>query len=336
MRHGYPKPTLAVGPMLKVDQNLQRRFNLARTRSLYRSFGSETVVVSRGGYNTCWEAVAAGSLFISCGSHQGDENVKARAAFLQHAGLGRTASLSTEALFDAIARPRSRREVQSLADWSDVINAGLPVMIDELLGGSFLRARENATVRGAQDIRRLVRHRKRHHGSKLVARFYDVSPSRMTDTLARSVRHGHQMHYRCQLHVLRCNGSNVDPGLVSLADEAAELWAHVSRGPHCINWSVRSHSRNCRACISNTKKNRRRLFFLSRRLRSVRRCSQISRAASSQRASHCSRTQRVPTRWCHNRPMFPSGPNADDSFGLYSFVAKQDKYLGDSTSPLNV
>src|SRR2546425_10303315 len=99
--------------MLEVDEHMRQHFKLTRTRSLYRRFGPETVIVSRGGYNTCWEAVAAGSLFISCGSHQGDENVKARAAFLQHARLGRKAPLSTKLLFDAIVKPRATEEIQS-------------------------------------------------------------------------------------------------------------------------------------------------------------------------------------------------------------------------------
>ena len=143
IQRGHPKPVLAVGPLFDVDGRFASRFTLLRTKNLYRHFGEGTVVVSRGGYNTCWEAVAASSRLVLCGSHQSEEDVDARCRFLDHERLGRRVKLSAKAIVEAIERPWSGRERRATAAWAAVVNAGVDVAINEVLEPRFLRASES-------------------------------------------------------------------------------------------------------------------------------------------------------------------------------------------------
>lgn len=143
IRRGHPKPTLAVGPLFDVDRKFSEAFTLLRTKHLYRHFGEGSVVVSRGGYNTCWEAVGASSRLVLCGSHQSEEDVDARCRFLDHERLGRRVTLSAKALVKAIERPWSEREQLATRKWASIVNAGASVVLNEVLGSRFLRACES-------------------------------------------------------------------------------------------------------------------------------------------------------------------------------------------------
>jgi hypothetical protein len=143
IKHGRPRPILAVGPLFDVKDKFAKRFTLLRTTNLYRHFGEGTVVVSRGGYNTCWEAVAAGSRLVLCGSHQSEEDVDARGRFLDKERVGRKVPLSARELVEAIERPWSRAEKHATATWSAQVNAGLDVVLNEVLDPGYLRARES-------------------------------------------------------------------------------------------------------------------------------------------------------------------------------------------------
>jgi hypothetical protein len=143
IERGHPKPMLAVGPLFDVDGTYSKRFTLLRTTHLYRHFGKESVVVSRGGYNTCWEAVAASSRLVLCGSHRSEEDVDARCRFLDHERLGRRVPLSAKALVDAIERPWSVREQQATQRWASIVNAGTRVVLNEVLEPRYLRACES-------------------------------------------------------------------------------------------------------------------------------------------------------------------------------------------------
>ena len=143
IKRGHPKPMLAVGPLFDVDGKYAKRFTLLRTTNLYRHFGEGSVVVSRGGYNTCWEAVAASSRLVLCGSHRSEEDVDARCRFLDHERLGRRVTLSARDLVEAIEHRWSRRERQATRRWASIVNAGTRVVLNELLEPPYLRARES-------------------------------------------------------------------------------------------------------------------------------------------------------------------------------------------------
>jgi len=228
VRTGYPKPALAVGPHLKIEGRLKDRFDLIHTRALYRHFGPESIVVSRGGYNTCWEAIGSRSSLVICGSHFAEEDVESRFQFLRLKGLARRAGLSAYALFKAIDLPRRPYEEDALDKWSEVVNAGLPLALDELSGGSFLRAREEGWNSATSAIRGVTYETASTSPKRapLVARFDDVNPNRLPEVLVRSVRSALARGYRPQLHLLRTSGRQVDPRVVALAAEGARLWAH--------------------------------------------------------------------------------------------------------------
>jgi hypothetical protein len=143
MRRGYAKPVLAVGPLFDVEPRYAARFELVRTRHLYRLFGEGSVVVSRGGYNVCWEAVAASSRLVLCGTHRSEEDVDARCRFLHHEGLGRRVKLSAVALADAVERPWTQRERRATQRWAPLVNAGAGVVVNEVIEPRYLRARES-------------------------------------------------------------------------------------------------------------------------------------------------------------------------------------------------
>jgi hypothetical protein len=142
LRNGHPKPVLAVGPLFDVDRRYASRFDLVRTRHLYRQFGEGSVVVSRGGYNVCWEAIAASSRLVLCGSHRSEEDVDARCRFLHHERLGRRVKLKARDLVDAIERPWTNGERAATGRWAPLVNAGTDVVVNDIMEPRFLRARE--------------------------------------------------------------------------------------------------------------------------------------------------------------------------------------------------
>ena len=61
------EPIFAPGPLLNRDDYKLSPFKVVRSPNLYEMFGPDTIVVTRGGYNTCWEAVAAGAGLVIVG-----------------------------------------------------------------------------------------------------------------------------------------------------------------------------------------------------------------------------------------------------------------------------
>ena len=106
-------------------------------------FGPGTIVVTRGGYNSCWEAIAAGAGLIIVGEHvvHGVEDVGTRGRFLAAKGVARQvrtdASEILEACADLIERPLSIDDHYLRRS----INDGLSMVRDEILGLSGLSPR---------------------------------------------------------------------------------------------------------------------------------------------------------------------------------------------------
>lgn len=167
--HGYPKPTLAAGGFLDLPPEMESSFTVRRTTSLHRHFGPRTIVVTRGGYNTVWEAVSAKSPVIVCGTRNRLDDVKARSEFVQREGLGRSVIPDGREIFRAIVEPWQTKD--AVKRWARVLNAGLEVAADEILGGAFLRAREGDRGYPASNSRAIMA----ASSKPLIARFENVN-----------------------------------------------------------------------------------------------------------------------------------------------------------------
>jgi len=124
----------AAGPLLDRPDDSLLPFKVVRSQNLHEMFGSDTLVVTRGGYNTCWEAIAAGARLIIVGEDTGVEDIGARGRFLAAEGLARQvgpdASEILGACADLIERPVPIRDHYLQRS----VNGGLSVAHDEILG----------------------------------------------------------------------------------------------------------------------------------------------------------------------------------------------------------
>ncbi len=125
----------AAGPLLDRPDDSLFPFKVVRSDNLHEMFDPDTIVVTRGGYNTCWEAIAARArLIIVDGGATGVEDTAARASFLAAEGLARhvrvDASEILKACTDFIQHPVSIGDHYLRRS----INAGLSFACDEILG----------------------------------------------------------------------------------------------------------------------------------------------------------------------------------------------------------
>ena len=125
----------AAGPFLDRPDNNLSPLKVIRSQNLHEMFGSDTLVVTRGGYNICWEAVAAGARLIVVGEHSGSEDIGARGRFFEAEGLARhvgvvEASEILKSCTDLIELSVPVRDHYLRRS----INSGLSVARDEILG----------------------------------------------------------------------------------------------------------------------------------------------------------------------------------------------------------
>ncbi len=205
--HGYSKPTLAVGTFLRVTPELEARFLVRRTTSLHEHFGPRTIVVTRGGYNTTWEAVAAHSPMVVCGTRNRLDDVKARSEFVQREGLGRAVIPDAEAIFKAIVEPWDSTE-RAMKPWAGIVNAGLRMAADELLGGAFLRAREPEREYPASNSLAIMSGKPK----RLIARFHAVDAQHPSPALIAAARLAIELGYDTRL----CDGRAEDDDCVNV------------------------------------------------------------------------------------------------------------------------
>ena len=93
----------AAGPLLDRSSDNLFPFKVVRSPNLHEMFGPGTIVVTRGGYNTCWEAIAASAGLIIVGDHEahGVEDVGARGRFLAAEGLARHVAIDASEILNA-------------------------------------------------------------------------------------------------------------------------------------------------------------------------------------------------------------------------------------------
>jgi len=129
------EPIFAAGPLLSCDDDKLSPFKIVRTDNLHEMFGPDTIVVTRGGYNTCWEAVAAGARLVIVGDiAHGVEDVGTRGRFLAAEGVAKhvetNASEILKACTELIERPASSGNHYLRLS----VNSGLTVASDEIIG----------------------------------------------------------------------------------------------------------------------------------------------------------------------------------------------------------
>jgi hypothetical protein len=95
------EPMLAHGPLLDRPVHELWPFRVVRSDRLHEMFGPGMCVVTRGGYNATWEAVAAGAPLVVVGEHNIAEDIGARGRFLQSEGLARQVPLEAAPLLEA-------------------------------------------------------------------------------------------------------------------------------------------------------------------------------------------------------------------------------------------
>jgi hypothetical protein len=95
------EPLLAAGPLLGRSVDGLWPFRLLQSERLHELFGPETLVVTRGGYNTTWEAVVAGARLVVTGGYTVSEDLAARGRFLEEAGVARYAPPEAPAILAA-------------------------------------------------------------------------------------------------------------------------------------------------------------------------------------------------------------------------------------------
>jgi predicted glycosyltransferase len=124
----------AAGPLLDRPDDSLFPFKVLRSPHLHQMFGPNTIVVTRGGYNTCWEAVAAGARLVIVGSHADAPDIAARGHFLAAEGLARhvgaDATEILEACTDLIECPAPNPDHYLRRS----VNGGLSVARDAILG----------------------------------------------------------------------------------------------------------------------------------------------------------------------------------------------------------
>lgn len=192
--HGYTKPTLAAGTFMRLSPEHRARFVVRRTSSLHEHYGPRTTVVTRGGYNTVWEAVSAKSPLVVCGTRTRLDDVKARSEFVELEGLGRSVPPDGEAIFKAIVGPWDAHS-QAVKPWAGIVNSGLAVVADELLGGAFLRAEEPKREYPASSAAAIMKAKRK----RLIARFEDVDAQRPSAAVRAAARLATELGYDTRL-----------------------------------------------------------------------------------------------------------------------------------------
>lgn len=222
------KPILLAGPLLPVADDLHETFEVVRGRSNeFAMFGPNTIVVSRGGYNTAWEAIYAGSPLVLCGSYTGEEDIAMRCDFLEHDRLAAFVKFDAHAMVKAVKdawntpSPATRRIPQ--------INCGLDLLANNIakhLPFRGLRRPELFNINGAFPGANGATDR-------LVARFDYLDAQPLSAELTAAILHALDLGYRAQLHVYR-HAPSADARLARLLEKGVELWLGGTDNGHPV------------------------------------------------------------------------------------------------------
>jgi predicted glycosyltransferase len=216
---------LAAGPFLESTLIKTWPGEVRKDLKLVRSLTERSIVVARPGYNTCWEAVAAGSHLLLVGSHRVVEDTDARAEFMAQQGLAVRVPQDATALTKAVLHASRCKKVP--AEWRLQVNAGLKTLCAEILGYGHLRS--DASPIPVQTRRvEVSNYRPVTKGTgSIVVRFDDVDLSLRNADLERLVLCALKFKLRVQLHCLESRAGGVSDPMRRLLADGCELWSHV-------------------------------------------------------------------------------------------------------------
>ena len=228
MRRGK-RCTLAAGPFLKTALMQMWPGDVRRSPDLVSALTERSVVITRPGYNTCWETVAAGCHLVLVGSQRVVEDTHARAAFLTKQGLAVRVPQDAASVAKAVLQAKRFREIPR--EWRLQVNAGLRTLCAEILGRGHLRDAESLPrVRGnlcerSKPLRELA------GKGPIVVRFDGVEASSQEASLERLAVHALRSNMRVQLHCLNSGTREVSEQIRRLLAMGCEAWSHVRRHP---------------------------------------------------------------------------------------------------------
>jgi predicted glycosyltransferase len=205
---------LAAGPFLSDRELAAWPYGVLRSTEFHARLGAATTLIARPGYNSCWEAVAAGARLVLVGSHIGMEDTTARAKYLQSKGVAAYVDLNAGAITDAVMHTTDCKP--SHDPWRQKVNKGLRLAVADILGDDFLRDAQFAEFPRPHELTAT---------SPLVARFDDVDICDPSAAVLDVARLAISLGYRTQLHCYYPTGG-VPKQILSVLKLGAELWSH--------------------------------------------------------------------------------------------------------------
>ncbi len=122
----------ARGPFLPDLKQLEN-WNILETLSLQEFINESTVMVSRAGYNTCWETLGAGGRLLLIGDHVGFEDVEKRGNFLEELGLAINTQNKLDDLADIVYREITQGWDSKLIQLKASVNIGLDNIVKQIM-----------------------------------------------------------------------------------------------------------------------------------------------------------------------------------------------------------
>lgn len=131
----------AAGPLLKLADDELSPFKVTHSHNLPEMLGPNTIVVTRGGYNTCWETIAAGARLVIVGDGvvHGVEDVGTRARFLAAEGVAKQVRTDASEILEACTQFLEQPTPIANHYLRLSINRGLPLAAEAIIGLSSLR-----------------------------------------------------------------------------------------------------------------------------------------------------------------------------------------------------
>lgn len=128
-QYGYKDQRFLAGPLLEKTMTLGP-LKVLRDARAHEFFGPTVTVVSRGGYNTCWEAIGAKSSLVIAPAYTLAEDLTQRTEYFEERGFARGSTLTPQSITDAIILGRPT----NIEHGSSLVNSGLGDAVRMIMG----------------------------------------------------------------------------------------------------------------------------------------------------------------------------------------------------------